>query len=95
MNVLRKITTMIVTIGALIAAVPAAAGIGVIYYSDYPGGTQIGGALQDDCGSAAWWGYTSDIYYYAYVSVPCGSPGQWAQYYGNVYYTPWGPGWPH
>ena len=97
MKAMRKIAVLAATIGAFfVAASPAQAGIGIIYYSDYAGGTQIGGGMQDDCGNTTFYGQQSDIYYYAFVSIPCGSGNGWATYgNGIIYYTPWGPGWPY
>jgi hypothetical protein len=86
MKAMRKIAILSATIGALfVAASPAQAGIGIIYYSDYPGGTQIGGAMQDDCGNTHYYGEYSDISYYAVVSIPCGSGA------GLPTYTHWSP----
>ena len=95
MKAIRKLAGVLVAIGALVAAIPAQAGMAVIYYSDYVGGTQVGGGVQDDCGSTSFWGQQTDIVQYGYFNMPCGSGGQWYSFYGNIYYTPWGPGWPH
>jgi hypothetical protein len=93
MKTMRKIAVLAATVGTIAVAAPAQAGIGIIYYSDYAGGTQIGGGMQDDCGNTTFYGEQSDIYYYAFVSIPCGSYTGWG--YGIPYYTPWGPGWPY
>jgi hypothetical protein len=94
MKGMQKIAALSAIIGSLALASPAQAGIGVIYYSDYPGGTQIGGAMQDDCGNTTYYGQTSDIAYYAFVSIPCGSYNGWATYpNGSLWYTPWTPWW--
>ena len=94
MKAIRKIALLAATIGTVIAASPAQAGIGIIYYSDYAGGTQIGGGMQDDCGNTTFYGQPSDIYYYAFISIPCGSGNGWATYpYPTGQWWGWTP-WP-
>ena len=95
MKAMRKFVGGLIATGALVVAVPAQAGMAVIYYSDYVGGTQVGGAVQDDCGNTTYWGQGSSIVQYGYFNLPCGSGNGWYSFYGNVYSTPWGPGWPY
>lgn len=72
MKAVRRLFTLAAVSTGLFAATPASAGWAVIYYSDYVGGTQVGGAIQNDCGVIFYeWGQRTDLFEYAWVSTGC------------------------
>jgi hypothetical protein len=68
----RKLIAVALGAAALFTATPASAGWAVIYYSDYIGGTQVGAAVQNDCGAIIYeWGQRTDVYEYGWVTTGC------------------------
>ena len=67
-----KLMAVALAAAVLATATPASAGWAVIYYGDYFGGTQVGGAIQNDCGAIIFeWGQRTDIFQYGWASTGC------------------------